>query len=202
MSRSTALTRRAGWTLLITFAFLLSLSGIMLPVAGAQDATPTPNTDSGPRFIIRPADGADGDYFTLKADAGTTNTLKVVLGNADDEDLELRTFANDAVPMTNGGFSIADETVPASGVATWLDYPAETLTFKPGEGIERSFTVTIPADATPGQYIAGLALQTAEPLEVEGTSMFNQIIRKTIAVFILVPGPETPECTLVDSQLL
>ena len=41
-------------------------------------------------------------------------------------------------------------------------------------------------DAEPGQYIAGLALQTAEPLEVEGTSMFNQIIRKSIAVFIIV----------------
>jgi hypothetical protein len=186
----------------MAFAFIFSLQGLALPIASAQDATPTPGTDSGPRFIIRPADGADGDYFTLKADAGTTNTLKVVLGNADDEDLELRTFVNDAAPMTNGGFSIADETVPATGVATWIDYPAETLTFKPGEGIERSFTVTIPADAKPGQYIAGLALQTAKPLEVEGTSMFNQIIRKTIAVFIIVPGPETPEFTLGDAQLL
>jgi hypothetical protein len=32
--------------------------------------------------------------------------------------------------------------------------------------------------------------------------MFNQIIRKTIAVFIIVPGPETPEFTLGDAQLL
>jgi hypothetical protein len=182
---------------------LALLAALILPLsvaqAAAQDATPS--TDSGPRFVIRPVDGADGDYFTLKADAGTTNKLTVVLGNADDEDLKLRTFANDAVPMINGGFSIADEAVPATGVANWIDYPAETFTFKPSEGIERTFTVTIPADTKPGQYIAGLALQTADPIEVEGTSMFNQIIRKTIAVFIIVPGPEQPAFELGTPEL-
>jgi hypothetical protein len=68
--------------------------------------------------------------------------------------------------------------------------------------VERTFTVSIPEDAEPGQYIAGLALQTAEPLEVEGTSMFNQIIRKSIAVFIIVPGPEEPSFELGEPALL
>jgi len=106
------------------------------------------------------------------------------------------------VPMTNGGFSIAEEDVAPTGTATWIDYEAETFEFKAGEGVERTFTVTISEDADAGQYIAGLALQTAEPLEVEGTSLFNQIIRKTIAVFIIVPGPEQPEFTLGEPELL
>jgi hypothetical protein len=52
--------------------------------------------------------------------------------------------------------------------------------------------VKIPDDAEAGQYIAGIALQTADSLPVEGTDLFNQIIRKSIAVFITVPGTETP----------
>jgi len=173
-------------------------------VTGTPAASPaaSPEADSGPRFVIRPKEGADGDYFTVEAAAGTTTELTVVLGNADDEPLKLRTYANDTVPMTNGGFSIADEDVAPTGTATWIDYAAETFEFASGEGVERTFTVTIPQDAAPGQYIAGIALQTAEPLEVEGTSLFNQIIRKTIAVFIIVPGPEQPAFSLGEPALL
>jgi hypothetical protein len=183
---------------------VLPLSTLQGPAAHAQDAnaTPSPAADTGPRFVIRPADGADGDYFTLEAEAGTTNELVVVLGNADDEELTLRTYVNDTVPMTNGGFSIADEDAPPKGTATWIDYPGETFTFGPGEGVERTFSITIPEDAGPGQYIAGLALQTAEPLDVEGTSMFNQIIRKSIAVFIIVPGPDEPSFELGEPALM
>lgn len=187
---------------LLAFALLFPLLAGSALSARAQEATPPADADTGPRFVIRPVDGADGDYFTLEADAGTTNQLTVVLGNADDEPLTLRTYVNDTVPMTNGGFSIADEEIPAAGTATWIDYPAETFTFEPGEGVERTFTITIPEDAKPGQYIAGMALQTAEPLAVEGTSMFNQIIRKSIAVFIIVPGPEEPSFELGEASIL
>jgi hypothetical protein len=189
------------FTVAMVMAMLIPFIPLHVAPVSAQEATPPATAETGPRFVIRPADGADGDYFTLEADAGSVNQLTVVLGNADDEELTLRTYANDTIPMTNGGFSIADEEAPATGTATWIDYPAETFTFQPGEGVERSFTVTIPEDAGAGQYIAGLALQTAEPLAVEGTSMFNQIIRKSIAVFIIVPGPEAPSFELGDPAL-
>src|SRR5688572_32485159 len=112
MSRSISrIHRHAGLMLAIVLAFMVGFQAISFPTVQAQDATPTPSTDSGPRFIIRPVNGADGDYFTLTADAGTSNELTVLLGNADDEELKLRTFVNDAAPMVNGGFTIADEEV-------------------------------------------------------------------------------------------
>ncbi len=58
------------------------------------------------------------------------------------------------------------------------------------------------SDAQPGQYIAGIAMETAEPLEVEGSTLFNQIIRKTIAVFIVVPGAESPAFELGAPDLV
>jgi hypothetical protein len=209
MTRPSFINRMLGGLLPgLLLALMLVFPAQATQAQTASDATPdaspaaSPAADSGPRFVIRPVNGADGDFFTLEAEAGTTNELTVVLGNADDEVLSLRTYANDTVPMTNGGFSIAEEHAEPTGTATWIDYEAETFDFEPGEGVERTFTVTIPEDAAPGQYIAGLALQTAEPLEVEGTSLFNQIIRKTIAVFIIVPGPEQPAFTLGEPELL
>jgi hypothetical protein len=46
-----------------------------------------------------------------------------------------------------------------------------------------------------------LALQTPDPIAVEGSAMFNQIIRKAIAVFIIVPGPEAPAFELGEPAL-
>jgi hypothetical protein len=184
---------------------ILLVSLFMATPVGAQQAESSPSAedgsadDVGPRFLIQPVNGADGDYFTLEAEAGTTNQLVVLLANADDEPLSLRTFANDALPVVNGGFAVASEANVPTGPATWLDYPAETFDFEPGQGVERTFTVTIPEDTSPGQYIAGITLETAEPLAVEGTDVLTQIIQKSIAVFIIVPGPEMPAFSVIEA---
>jgi len=170
---------------------LLILPFIAAPAIAQSTPEATPAA-SAPKFVIRPIDGLDGDYFTLEAEAGTTNELTVVLGNADEVPLTLRTYVSDVVPIVNGGFAVAEEAIEPTGAATWIDYSAETFDFAPGDGIERTFAVTIPEEAAPGQYIAGISLQTADALDVEGSSMFRQIIRKTVAVFIIVPGEENP----------
>ena len=191
---------------LLTLIFTLPAQAFQ---AGTPEASPAAgiidSTNVGPRFLVHPKGGTDGDYFTLEAEAGTTSNLTVVLANIDDEPLSLQTYANDAIPIINGGFAIAAEGVTAPdapGVAAWIDYPSETFDFEAGEGVEQTFTVTIPEDTPPGQYIAGIALETAEPIEVEGTDLFNQVISKTIAVFIIVPGPEEPAFELGAPEVL
>jgi hypothetical protein len=189
--------RQRSWFASSIFAvlFVLQLSGSLSAVA--QESTPPLQPEAasnlGPQFVIRPADGADGDFFELELAAGRSTELKVIVGNADDEPLSLLTYVADVVPATNGGFALAREDVAPVGVATWIDYATDAVTLQPGEGIEREFKVTIPKDVMPGQYVAGLALQTAEPLEVEGTTLFTQTIRKIVQVFITVPGPVQPQ---------
>jgi hypothetical protein len=168
------------------------------PAAAFAQSTPeagssTPEPETGPQFLLHPLDQSDGSYFSLEAEPGSTHELTAVIGNVDNEPLSLRTYAGDAFTLVNGGFGVREEDEPVEDVGMWLDYPAETLDFAPGEGIERSFTVTVPEDAAPGEYIAGIVLQTAEPLEIEGSAMFNQIVRKSVAVFITVPGGITPQ---------
>jgi hypothetical protein len=106
------------------------------------------------------------------------------------------------VPVTNGGFAVAMADVVPTSTATWIDYPAETYDFGPREGTERTFTVTIPEGTAPGQYIAGLAAETTEPMAIEGTDLLNQVIRKSIAVFITVPGEMDAEFTLGEPEFV
>ena len=183
------------------------LIGTLVPSTAASQTpsasdTATPAADAGPQFVLRPIDGQDGGYFTVEAKPGTTTELVAVLGNAGTEPIDLRTFSSDAVVLVNGGFGVKEEEEERTGPTTWIDWPAETFTFEPGQGIERSFTVTVPEDAEPGQYIAGISLQTAEPIAIEGSTMFNQIIRKAVAVFIIVEGETTTLYELGEPQIL
>lgn len=177
---------------LLIATILLAIA--ILPGAAVGQSTPdasppaSPAVDTGPRFVLRPAGDVDGTYFTVEAEPGTTQILDVVLGNADDVPLTLSTYAADAFTLVNGGFGTREEGEQRTGPSTWLTYESETLTLEPGSGLEREFALTVPDDAAPGEYIAGLVLQTAEPIDVVGSAMFDQIVRKSIAVFITVPG--------------
>lgn len=184
---------------------VMLLFGALTPFTAAQgtpDASGTPEVDTTPRFVLRPVDAQDGSFFTVNAQAGTTTELTAVLGNVGEIPLDLRTYAADAVVLVNGGFGLEDEDAERTGASTWIDWEAETFAFEPGDGVERPFTVTIPEDTAPGEYIAGISLQTAEPLEIEGSTMFNQIIRKVVAVFIVVEGETTASFELGEPEII
>lgn len=193
--------RRIAAAILFFAALTLNLGSIN--VAFAQDATPTAEAtarQSGPEFVIYPTGGSDGDFFEIEMEPGATRELSVTLGNADSQSLELISYASDVVPSTNGGFAVAREDDSSTGPANWVEYPLERYDFEPGEGVERRFLVTVPEDASPGQYMVGIVLQTADELPVADTEMFTQTIRKVIQVAITVPGPIEPSFSLHPAE--
>jgi hypothetical protein len=153
-----------------------------------------------PSFLLEPVD-QKGAYFEETLEPGETKKLKVALGNAGEAPARARTFVADAYTLVNGGFGVKNGDQPVSGTTTWLDYPDEILELPARQKIERTFKVTVPEGTAPGQYIAGLVLQTADPIAIQGTDMLRQIIRKAIAVFITVPGPVSPEMTIGQASV-
>jgi hypothetical protein len=158
--------------------------------ACAQESTPSPDQPSDVlAFEIYPKGKALGDFFAPEIDAGDTADLTVVLANTGTIAFQGRTYAANAHTAVNGGFAIAEAGAPPSGVTTWLDYPERVDTIEPGKGIERSFSVAVPEQTDPGQYITALILENAEAVAVEGSENFRQIVRFAVPVFITVPGP-------------
>jgi hypothetical protein len=74
----------------------------------------------------------------------------------------------------------------------WVAYPAETLQLRAGEAVHRPFTVTVPLDAGPGEYIASLVLENENPIHSDGTFTVDQFVRQAVAVVVTVPGPRSP----------
>lgn len=192
----------------MTFARIGLLLILLLPLlvfesasASTPEAGSTPAHDPGPNFVFHPKGEMDGAYFTIEAQPGTTHTLTAYMGNVADEPVTLRTYSGDAYSLVNGGFGVREEGEPVTEVGTWLDWPAETVTFGPGEGAEQSFTVSVPEGVAPGEYIAGLVVQTAEPVAIEGSDIFDQMMRRSVAVFVIVPGDTTAGLSLGEPDV-
>lgn len=152
--------------------------------------------DEQVRLGITPVD-YQGSYFDITMIPGEVRELKVEIANHGASQISARTYAADAYTIINGGFGARLDGEPATGTTSWLSYLAKTEDIAPGTGLIRSFTVTVPADALPGEYITSLAVQNAVPTSTGGTGVvMNQVQRKVIAVAITVPGERTPSVTI------
>jgi hypothetical protein len=151
--------------------------------------------------VLGPKGQGNGDYFDIELEAGETTTLTATVGNGSAIPVEVIIYAADAYSDVNGGFAIKESTAELTGTTTWLDFTPETRSFGPSEGFDKTFTVTVPEGTPPGQYITGLAIETAESRPVPGNPTFRQATRLATAVFITVPGPVTPGFEISDLAL-
>jgi hypothetical protein len=182
--RSTA----AAWFATLALAILA-----MLAPASAMAA------DGTIRLAVEPV-GEDAQFFERSLEPGASAELVVNLANYGDAAVKARTFAADVYSIINGGFGARLRDEPTTGTTTWLDYPAGVLTIEPGQAIRRSFTVTVPGDARPGEYITSIVIENDEPIESGGGIAFNQFMRSAIAVVITVPGPSVTKLELGDAR--
>jgi hypothetical protein len=141
--------------------------------------------------------GEQSGNFTLTMTPGESRDLTVQLGNLGAETVRARTFPADVYSLVNGGFGARLDGEPTGGTTAWLSYPTETIDLAPAARLERTFTLSVPADAQPGEYQTSLVLQNADPFgDASATSevsvAFKQIIRQALSVNITVPGPLVP----------
>lgn len=171
------------------------LAGVIGPGAGIGVAAQAPETDPSstelPRFTISAIGNHDDEWFEVTLAAGKPVNLTAGIRNVGNVETTLRTYAANAINPPNGGFAAATEDEAPVGATRWLDYPGKTFETRPGDEPTIDFTVSVPPDAPPGEYVAALVVQTAEPIGIPGAETFDQIIRSTISVEITVPGEPT-----------
>jgi hypothetical protein len=147
--------------------------------------------DDPVRLALNPV-GQAGSFYDLTMAPGETRSLAVDIANDGQAALLARTYAADVYTIINGGFAARLRDEPQSGTTGWLDYPTDLLELRVGGGIRRSFSVTVPADAVPGEYITSLVLENEDPYLQPGPLTLNQVVRQAVAVVVTVPGLRSP----------
>lgn len=136
--------------------------------------------------------GQAGTFFDLSMRPGESRSLAVEIANDGTAALAARTYAADVYTIINGGFGARLRDQAQTGMTSWLDYPSQVLNLQIGDRIQRTFVVTVPAQAGPGEYIASLILENDQPIEGNGAVVLNQVVRQAVAVVVTVPGQRSP----------
>jgi hypothetical protein len=160
---------------------------------------PAAALDEGPRLGLR-AVGQSTSYFDLTLRPGETQTLEIEITNDGDAPADAHTYAADVYTIVNGGFGGRLRGEPRSGATRWLDYDAETLELASGARSRRSFTVTVPGGAGPGEYITSLVLERELPASVADAVGARQVQRQAVAVVVTVPGERRPTLKIGDAS--
>lgn len=171
----------------------LALAGVLvaLPVASAHaddtdgiSGAPSSETESDGRtrfsYSVEPGQQVT-DNYVVKNTGTTTRTLKVFATDAyNTEDGSYGLLDTDAVPTDGGSWITFD------GGATSLDIPLD-----PGASQVIPFTVTVPADAAPGDHASGMVISSTA---TDGQILVDR--RVATRLYIRVPGDLQPGLTI------
>jgi hypothetical protein len=176
-SRSIRHMRRLAATILLAL--------VLAPLAAAAAKTPV--------FGLRAVGNPKLGYFVYSLPPGAAKRGGVIISNSGTATGTVKLFAADATTgRTTGTVYLTDRNTKRVGA--WISLSATSLTLKPGQHRTVHFTVRVPANAKPGQWVGGVVAETSHqvsgPKSKQKASVQIKIRDLTIvAVQVNVPGP-------------
>lgn len=102
--------------------------------------------------------------FSYQVEPGQVIQDEYLVSNSGSTSADVTVYATDAYNLANGDFGLLDSNLEPQDVGTWvtLDGGAKrvSLTLAPGESKVIPFTVSVPADASPGDHAGGMIISS------------------------------------------
>lgn len=170
----------------------LALAAVAAPAAQAAGAA---------SFSIRPghydaADPASRAYFKRTVARGTAFSDDVVVSNGGSTPVTLLVYPVDGLTGQTSGSVYANRDAPRRKAGAWVRVGAARITVQPGTETTVAFTARVPAGASPGDHLAGIAFEDAAVSTSPGRFQVRQVVREVVGVLIRVPGPAQPRLQL------
>ncbi len=177
-------------------AIALGLSSVMALSAQTATASTIPEAT----WSVRPASTdaqPSRDNFTLQAAPGATVTDALTVTNYGDDGITLSVYAADAFTTDSGQLDVLPRAETSSQLGAWISVQEDELTLTAGETTDVPFSFTVPPNATPGDYSAGIV--TSLTSSADGSVSIDR--RLGIRIQLRVEGPLHPQLSIVDAQL-
>lgn len=178
------------------FTAALVAASVFAPTAAADAA------DSGDvTWTVRTASNELGDdrtSYSYVVDPGGEVEDALVIANRGEEDLVLAVYASDGYTTEGGQFDVDTHDQEATGIGAWAVAGADTVTVKAGETATVPFTLSVPADATPGDYAGGIVTSLAQSGSAPGVSVDRRL---GIRMAARVSGDLAPAMAVDDVQV-
>ncbi|MFF9124461.1 WxL protein peptidoglycan domain-containing protein [Streptomyces sp. NPDC014889] len=162
----TALARTAALALLMAFA----LTGLRAAPAAADGGDVT--------WTVRTAQnsyGADRSSFSYAVNPGGRVEDAMVVSNRGKSPLTLAVYAADGFTTDTGQLDLLTKDKKSVGVGAWIHAGRTSVVLKPGKSLQVPFTVTVPHNATPGDYVGGVLTSLRQSDEAEGINVDRRL---------------------------
>jgi hypothetical protein len=172
-----------------------------VPLAHAS-APPDTTAGEAAAFSVQPSgeDGPGGrDFFVYTFPTGQKFGDRVAISNLSDATATYAVYATDAVNTDDGSFSLLREEEKPTDVGTWVELGATQYTLEPHQQVILPFTLTVPANATPGDHVGAIVAQKLDdPGDTSGGIGADVRVRVGARIYVRVDGVTNPSLS-VDS---
>jgi hypothetical protein len=155
-------------SLLRVLATGLAALGVLLA------AVPLPASADDVTWSVRTASnqfGSNRTSFSYAVDPGGSVKDGLVVANRSTQPLELGIYAADGYTTDAGQLDLLTADKASSGIGAWVRTDAATVTIAPGKEQSVGFSISVPANASPGDYVGGvvttLSSATASGISVD-----------------------------------
>jgi hypothetical protein len=163
----------------IVMAVLVTLGLALVPAGSAQaadDVTWTVRTASN-------GFGAERTGYNYTINPGSKVDDALVVSNHGETALELGVYAADGHTTESGQFDLVVGGAKSVSIGDWVRGGTDRITVAPGQTVDYPFTVTVPQNATPGDYAGGIVTSLAQPDEAQGINVDRRLgIKITLRV--------------------
>ncbi|MFC4533820.1 WxL protein peptidoglycan domain-containing protein [Sphaerisporangium dianthi] len=179
-----------------TVVVLLAALGLL-----GTGAAPAAAADGDASWAVRTASGDYGsdrqNYgYTLGPGGQVKDGLVVV--NQGGTPLHLDVYAADAFTAEGGRLDLVAKDAKSTKVGAWVRIGRPDVTVRPGESAEVPFTLTLPADAVPGEYMGGIVTSPARNGEADGIDAGRRL---GIRIRLRVGGELKPRLSVEEPRV-
>jgi hypothetical protein len=187
-----------------TVAFVASAGfALAAPVGAATKGTDAVTASPAPGSQLAP----NTHYYELHPHPGDSITQTVHLVNNNKHAIDVRIAGLDGYTSDATGAAYTTPAETAKGTGTWVVVSTPELTLQAGESRDVPFTVHVPVNAKPGQYLAAVGMWV--PLASSTTTVpggqhagFAVTLQgeRVIAVEMVIPGAASPSLAVSGVQ--
>jgi len=135
-------------------------------------------------------------YFEFDLAPGARTQLVAIVRNLGSARASYSIYSTDATTAPVGGVAYGQQNPPPAQTGAWVQPHVRQLTLDAGTSAQARFSVTVPAGAASGDYVAGVAGEAvsvgAAPSTTASSGVgvsFSTTSRVVVAVVMHVPGP-------------
>ncbi|MEV4345778.1 DUF916 domain-containing protein [Actinoplanes sp. NPDC049596] len=142
--------------------------------------------------------GATRSSYSYAVNPGAETKDGLVVANRGKTALKLGVYAADGFTTDTGTLDLQGADTKGKGIGAWVQAARKAVTVPAGKTVTVPFTVKIPSNATPGDYVGGIITSLTQ---ADATAQVNVDRRLGIKIKLRVGGDLTPALRIENTHI-